>query len=75
MKKITVSERYEEAEFFCDSCGCPAFGQLQIHFWYGSKMDLSQGIVHLCDGCAQKIIDNLKTNFGVDVQLKEITEL
>ncbi len=75
MKKITVSQRYEEAEFTCDSCGKQAFGQLQMHFWYGSKMDLSQGTVHLCDECAQKVIDSLKSNFGIDVQLKEITEL
>lgn len=75
MKKVLVPKQSEEATFYCDSCGIEAFGQLSIHFWYGSKMDMSQAQIHLCDDCAKRIMESLKTNFGIDIHLNEITEI
>jgi hypothetical protein len=62
-------------KYVCDSCGGDAYGQLQLHFWYGSLMDLSQGAVYICDDCAVNVIKSLKTNFGITIKLKDITEI
>jgi predicted nucleic acid-binding Zn ribbon protein len=74
MKKVTVEERHEEAEYTCDSCGAEAFGQLQIHFWYGSSMDMTHGAVHLCDKCALNAKSALNS-VGINIKLEEIIDL
>ena len=74
MKKVPV-EGQIEAEFECDHCGKDAHGQLSIHFWYGSKYDLTQGTVYLCDPCADNLIKILKQNFNINIEMKDITEL
>lgn len=75
MKKET-----EPSEFICDNtCHSkeqPAFGQLSIHFWYGSQFDMKQGTVHLCDECAKNMMFLLKKEFGLKENfLKPIIEL
>lgn len=54
----------------------PAFSQVMIHFWYGSKNDMKQGSLHLCDECSDKLIHLLKKEYGVkDDFLKPMIEM
>ena len=39
MKKITVPETREQAEFICDVTGKPAVAKLMLAFGYGSDHD------------------------------------
>lgn len=75
MKKIITPGQREEVEFLCDACGKESFGQLQLHFWYGSNFDMTQATVHLCDECALKTMTHLKENLKINLELKEIIEL
>jgi hypothetical protein len=68
-----------ESEFICDNSihtnKCPAYGQLAIHFWLGSKNDMKQGTIHLCDKCAENIIFLIKKELKIKDFLKPIEEL
>lgn len=75
MKKSISPISKEDAEFVCDSCGEVAYGQMTIHFWYGSKYDMTQSTNHFCDVCLDKIKISLAGNFNVNIKSEEITEL
>lgn len=62
------------SEFTCDACGEEAFGQVSVHFWYGSKNDMKQGQVHICDDCAEEVIKYLQQKFNKEKFLIEINE-
>ena len=74
-----ISDDNCELEFICDNSihtdEHPAYGQLTIHFWLGSKNDMKQGTVHLCDKCAENVISLLKKELGIKDFLKPIEEL
>jgi hypothetical protein len=74
MKKVIIEGRVEEVEFVCDSCRKEAFGHLQLNFWYGSTMDMTQGSIHLCDSCAKNVLELLKSKLDLDIKLTEISE-
>ncbi len=65
-------------ELICQNVNHPseitAHGQVSISFWYGSKNDLKQGTINLCDDCGEKAIAILTKEFGVKDFLKPIEE-
>lgn len=61
--------------FICDSCGSEAFSQLSANYWYGSKHDMTQWKLHLCDDCANNAIKELEKILQVHIKLEDITEL
>lgn len=64
-------------EIFCDSPNHPkteAHGQISVHFWFGSKNDMKQGSLHLCDDCADNLMRLLETEFKTKNFLKTIEE-
>lgn len=65
-------------EFICDnpshSNESEAHAQVTVHFWYGSKNDMKQGSIHLCDECADKVISFLEKEFQLKNFLKPIAE-
>ena len=63
------------SDFICDSCKSSAFGQLSMHFWYGSEKDMNQASIHLCDKCADKAMNALRETLAIKITLHEITEL
>lgn len=75
MKNVTTPAVREEAEYYCDSCGVEAFIEVKMNAWYGSKFDMSQTTIHLCDDCWVRIKDTLKSGFGIDGKTESITEL
>lgn len=69
-----------QSEFLCDNEHHhgeehPAYGQLTIHFWYGSEFDMKQGALHLCDECSKDIMFLIKKEFGTKKFLNPIIEL
>ena len=75
MKKVIVQGVREEVEFICDSCKGDAFGCLQMSFWYGSIMDMTQSSTHLCDVCAKTAISILNSSLNISMSFVDITEL
>ena len=62
-------------EFQCD-CKThtdQAHSQLTLWFWYGSKYDMSQGNLHMCDKCAEEVMEYLKKKF--DIEGKFLTKI
>ena len=65
MKKIIVPKVNEESKFFCDHHpDRECFGQLKMNFWYGSQHDMTEIEIHLCDECADELINEFKNKFG-----------
>ena len=62
-------------KFTCDSCGMEAFSQLGASYWYGSKRDMTQWKLHLCDDCSNNAIKMLEETLQVKIKLEEILEL
>jgi hypothetical protein len=76
MKRNNIES--SQSEFICDNCNhdkeYPAYSQLALHFWYGSKNDMKQGNIHLCDECAENMIYLVKKEFGIKNFLTTIEE-
>lgn len=73
MKKITVQAVIEESEHYCDKhSDVKANGRLKMDFGYGSKYDLESITLDICDDCADKIIEFLKSEFNESVKLEEV---
>lgn len=65
------------AEFYCDSPkhkNVRAFGQVAVHFWYGSEFDMNKSGVHICDECSKEVLTFLKEKFGKAANLSEILD-
>lgn len=75
MKKVIVAGISEQVEFICDSCKKEAYGCLQFSFWYGSKRDMTQANIHLCDDCAKTAISSLNSSLNISMSFVDITEL
>lgn len=75
MKTVTVQGVLEEAQYFCDSCGVECFTELKFSAWYGSKFDLTQTTMHLCDECWERVKQSLKDGFGIEGKTEDINEL
>jgi len=73
----TVDFTTGKEEIFCDGpdhAQREAHGQVTIHFWYGSKNDMKQGSLHLCDECADNVMFLLEKEFKTKNFLKTIEE-
>jgi hypothetical protein len=72
MKKVLVPYQREEFIKYCDKHDrreCD--GNLWLTFGYGSKHDMSEVSIDLCDECADKLLEYLKKEFGEAAKLKE----
>lgn len=72
MKKVLIPLRREESIRYCDKhhdreCN----GDIQITFNYGSKYDLSEIGLDICDECADRLVDYLKKEFGNRMRFKD----
>ena len=64
MKKVIVPYQREEAVRFCDKHNKKtAAGNIWLTFGYGSKYDNQEMTLDLCDECAEKLFQYLKTEF------------
>jgi len=73
MKKVLQPEVKEISEFRCDIHNDrEACVQLTLAAGYGSKYDLQEIRLDLCDECADNLIHDLKLRFGDVVKLKDI---
>lgn len=75
MKKVITQRVREEVEYYCDSCGVECFTELKFNAWYGSKFDMTQSTIHLCDECWEKVKVVLKNSFEIDPKQEDILEL
>lgn len=75
MKRVIVPGVREECEFVCDSCKKDAYGCLQFSFWYGSKKDMTQATLHLCDECADSVINSIQRGLKISIDFQDIIEL
>ena len=66
MKTVIVERVREEAKFFCDKHkDREAFTEVRTMCWYGSKFDLMNVTVNLCDECMEEFYADIKQKFGV----------
>lgn len=64
MKKIKQKSRIEIAEFFCDKhLNREAFSHIKTLSWYGSKFDMTEVEIHLCDECMSELYKYIKKNY------------
>ena len=64
MKKVTVAQVNERAEYFCDKHpDRPAYSFLKWDFGYGSPHDMDHIDLELCNECSEELIQHLK-NYG-----------
>lgn len=75
MKVVTTPLVREESKYYCDSCGVECFAEVKMNAWYGSKFDMTQTTIHLCDDCWERVKKTLKDNFGIDGKVEDIIEL
>jgi len=65
-------------DFICDNPAHkeerPAYSQVSIHSWHGSKNPFKQGTLHLCDECAENVVFLLSKEFQQKKFLKSIEE-
>ncbi len=71
-------KKEDEQGFICDNPihdkEMPAFSQLMLHSWYGSKYEMTQGSIHLCDSCAKTAQLIIQNEFGIKNFLKNVEE-
>lgn len=67
MKKVIVPAVREEAKYFCDKhSDRECFTKVITSCWYGSKFDMLNLKMHLCDECMEKFYNYVKETFGVE---------
>jgi len=67
MKKIDVPAVREEARFFCDKHpDRECYTRVSTSCWYGSKFDILNLKMNLCDECMEEFYKMVKKKFGVE---------
>ena len=72
MKKVLTPYQKEEAVLLCDKhndreCN----GHMWLTFGYGSKHDMQEMSLDMCDECADKFLAYLKKEFGNQAKLTD----
>jgi hypothetical protein len=73
MKKIISEFHPEEAKFYCDNHpDRECFSRIECMSWYGSKYDLNQIEIHLCDECLEQFYKYVKETYKTEPKEIEI---
>jgi hypothetical protein len=66
MKKIDIPLQKEIARYFCDKHpDRECFTEINTMCWYGSKFDMTNLKMNLCDECMSKFYNMVDETFGV----------
>jgi len=67
MKKIIKKPVRERAKYFCDKHkDRECYTTVKTICWYGSKFDLNNLDMNLCDECMERFYKYIKKTFGVE---------
>jgi hypothetical protein len=67
--KVTLQEHQNEiAKYYCDKhSDRECYSELKISSWYGSKFDMNENTIHLCDECVSNIYELIKKEFKAEL--------